>query len=315
MIEYLKAINFNVNDNLPEHLLSRQGIIVVRTCQRVLILDWTSEHYHLCPVVDASVSFQYFQGIKAYSFLLEVLCGLKSKLQGENEILGQFRNCLKAYVKTPAKNVMLIRILQKLLKDAKEVRSLYLSHVVHNSYGRSVMCQLKLWNALNLDTPILLVGSGQMAKDIWSKLKGLPLCKITARNQQKAKEIVQSAQHQFINWENSSEYLKYPIILMAIGDSNYQFMNAEFYRQWEEKHQNKCFIIDLGSPSSVPTQFLGSTQYCPLNQILQQSETFSFRKNQQIEKASQAIRDISTKRYYELSLSFPYDWQKLQLAH
>ena len=72
---------------------------------------------------------------EAYRVLLEILCGLQSPMVGETQVLGQF----KAFLATLGHDqAWLGRLGQRLLADAREIRTKYLQGLGSRSYGSAV---------------------------------------------------------------------------------------------------------------------------------------------------------------------------------
>src|SRR5690606_32390758 len=121
--------------NFPAGTLPQEEVcarsFVLRTCQRTLVLA-----YDRSPFEDrAPVPHTLLSGSDAYLFLLETICGLKSKLIGENEIVGQFKEAYKMYAQSTLKDTRLLAILEKLFKDAKDIRTQYLIGISQKTYA------------------------------------------------------------------------------------------------------------------------------------------------------------------------------------
>ena len=90
-----KSSRFDVDqmlESVPEDCFYMQ------TCQRTLILSYEDNPLSTYQTDDIFNDLISLEGEDAYSYLLEVICGLKSKLIGENEIVGQFKTSYKQYI-------------------------------------------------------------------------------------------------------------------------------------------------------------------------------------------------------------------------
>jgi glutamyl-tRNA reductase len=94
---------------------------------------------------------------EAYRFLLEVLCGLQSPMLGETQVMGQFKSFLAALGRDEA---WLNRVGQRLLTDAREVRTRHLQGLGSRSYGSAV----RRFVADARHT--VLIGTGKLAAEI-----------------------------------------------------------------------------------------------------------------------------------------------------
>lgn len=106
--------------------------------------------------VETDIEADVYRGEAAYSFLLEVVCGLKSPLAGETEVMGQYREILSQF-KGPK---LLQKILEAVLVDAKAIRHAHLSKLGSQSYGslcRKILSELKSLHVL---------GAGQFTEEL-----------------------------------------------------------------------------------------------------------------------------------------------------
>src|SRR5262245_7763142 len=77
---------------------------------------------------------------EAYRLLLEILCGLQSPMLGETQVLGQFKTFLTTL---DADQAWLSRLGQRLLADAREIRTEHLQGLGSRSYGSAVRRHLE----------------------------------------------------------------------------------------------------------------------------------------------------------------------------
>jgi glutamyl-tRNA reductase len=115
----------------PAHPLGAEGWFVWKTCLREIYLARRSSEGAL----ETSPGDEVFYGPDAYRFLLEVLCGLHSRILGENEIVGQFK---KRFLEEALPGEFaddFRRLAQALLADMKQVRREHPLNVGAHSYG------------------------------------------------------------------------------------------------------------------------------------------------------------------------------------
>src|SRR4029079_18930940 len=72
---------------------------------------------------------------EAYRHLLEILCGLQSPMLGETQVMGQFKSFLASL---DGEYAWLNRVGQRLLADAREIRTRHLQGLGSRSYGSAV---------------------------------------------------------------------------------------------------------------------------------------------------------------------------------
>lgn len=94
---------------------------------------------------------------EAYRMLLEILCGLQSPMVGETQVMGQF----KAFLATLDRDhAWLGRLGQRLLGDARDVRTKYLQGLGSRSYGSAVRRHLTGCQHA------VLIGTGKLAGEV-----------------------------------------------------------------------------------------------------------------------------------------------------
>ncbi len=102
------------------------------------------------------VSDEVYAGQEAYQFLLEIACGLHSPILGETEVFGQFKVFSQEWLKAQPGRATLV---QRILNDAKAIRSEHLSGLGNQSYGSWVRKNLQ-------DKRVHILGAGILAREI-----------------------------------------------------------------------------------------------------------------------------------------------------
>jgi len=224
--------------------------------------------------------------------MLEVLCGLQSQLLGENEIVGQFKASLEKYKVGHRKDKHLTIILEKLLQDAKDIRTKFLSHIGQSSYASITK---KLIGKTHKH--VLIIGTGHLALDLLQSLKKSYTISMCARNQSKLEQWQQTANFYTLPWLDLNAIAEFPIILNTVGVPNYKILGQDFFYDWRIKHQQKskyCFI-DFGSPSSVELPN-DKTYIYTLQDLFSHGNQFDLDKLTKIEQAKRAIEQTVLKR-------------------
>jgi glutamyl-tRNA reductase len=208
MLTSLKLWNFSSGTLQDEELSS--NTFVLRTCQRTLVLAYDVHPF----LKDELPKHELFVGQDAYLFLLETICGLKSKLIGENEIVGQFKDAYKIYASSTLKDTKLLLILEKLFKDAKDIRTQYLIGISQKTYAsltrRHLVQRAKA-------SHIVVVGSGAMAEDLINQFKKKAQVSICARNTEKVQELAKTHNLNIIPWEDRHTLSEMPFIANTVG--------------------------------------------------------------------------------------------------
>ncbi len=137
--------------------------LAVDTCQRRLRIA-------ALPLTAAS-GWSNWQGCAAYQLLLEIACGLKSGIPGETHVFGQIKSAWRAFSQDQRGARQLRPAIQALFADTKRIRAAFLQGLGRQSYGRLAKA---LINPASRDR-ILIVGAGEMAREIANACKDHPL--------------------------------------------------------------------------------------------------------------------------------------------
>jgi glutamyl-tRNA reductase len=126
------------------------GVPVWRTCLREVLFGQAAEQF-------SSTTGSTLLDGKAYRLLLEILCGLQSPMIGETQVVAQFKGFLAGL---PQEHAWIRRTGQRLLADARQVRTAHLQGLGSRSYGTAVSRCIE-----PSETPVL-IGTGKLAADI-----------------------------------------------------------------------------------------------------------------------------------------------------
>lgn len=128
---------------------------------------------------------EIYVGRKAYIFLLEVVCGLHSPVQGETEVHGQYRELLESL--RPRLDKSLFDLLTGVHIHAKKVRTEHLRGLGSQSYGSYCRRQVRGMEEVNI------VGSGHMVSELlpWLAKLNVPV-RIHCRNAEMKKSAYQA---------------------------------------------------------------------------------------------------------------------------
>jgi glutamyl-tRNA reductase len=99
----------------------------------------------------------------AYQLLLEILCGLRSPMLGETQVMGQFKAFLAS---VPAEHGWVKRVGQRLLADAGAIREQHLHHLGSRSYGSVVRHRVGAMDR------VAIIGAGKLASEVLCFLSG-----------------------------------------------------------------------------------------------------------------------------------------------
>ena len=304
MIEGLKLLH--LPGHIGDNIVSQGNCFVLQTCQRTLIVSFNQLPSHIEPTTDSEI----YSGKSAYQFLLETVTGLKSRLQGECEIMGQFKTGHQHYRQLPHSNSHLLTILEKLFKDAKHIRHHYLHGIGQQSYAGITR---RLLDQKERGKKVLILGSGSLARDLIKVLSKRYQISLSARNQFAATELAKQFKIDIIPWGDHHHYHPFSTIINTIGAETILF-DHQFFCGWPKFDFSNRLFVDLGSPSVLETPYGKEEGVWRLEDLFQLGETLNQQKRDQLNKAMSAIEQLVDQRRLSLSINLPFGWEELQFA-
>jgi glutamyl-tRNA reductase len=291
---FLLNIDGPVSDSSLVQFESDQSIFIMKTCQRILILADRPITYHL--TIDENSRKTVLKNKEAYTFVIEMLCGLKSRLIAENEIVHQFKKELTGYLLNHTRSKTLIILLQKMLQDSKKIRENHLKGISQKTYAaltrKIVKKQAFELNIKNEE--IIIFGSGKLAIDLIGQFKKTRKIYLCARNEQVVNDLCFQHSIGSIKWENIDRTNHFQFFVNTIGTQN-----IIFSKNWLKKlrHDQNVFI-DLASPSPVSNSVreIDNVTSFDLDDIFALGGAQKDLQEQKINRARNDILDLSKKR-------------------
>ena len=275
------------------------------TCQRHLLV---TQRFHPMPeradaVLPAGI--EVFEGVDAYTFLLEVATGLASEIAGETNILGQLK---EAWCQPSAECTWL----QWLLADAKEIRARHLSEVGGACYGRLVRQLLRSRRIGN--GPVVVVGAGDMAETICPWLAPSPV-RLLNRTSSRAEalaaqlrtqrgleiECVPEAQSESA-WK-SAVAVVVCVPLDAVEDAH--------RIGWIQSRAACPWVLHLGVHRAQAGPWRSLPDFRCLDDLYALRRKADEHRDRQLARASLACVERARHRLLGASLSHPHGWEDL----
>jgi glutamyl-tRNA reductase len=293
VLSSLKIIHISHSEHSQQELETIQGKSYVwQTCLRTIVFSHeenTIEKYS-----------DMYQGEHAYQFLLEVICGLHSKLIGETEIISQFKQFTKENPQAIAQNIS-----DKLIQNSKTIRNKYLNGYGGQSYGSYVNTASKKYEK------IVILGAGALTQDI------LPIIKTNQAN------IT-------IKTKCTNKYsylkLKYPHIKLDKFEHSLDIknknklstliviaapINSHILENYITRTYKTAKVLDMRAIVDGPALQLDNTyQYQTLNNIFENLSSTHLKLKNKLPTIKQEIHLIS-KKWNEYILQRPYGWDDL----
>lgn len=320
MIENLQLINTLPSSTLEKALKrnSKGRVFILKTCQRTLLIGFNNVPQSLLNKSSSELNIkrQTHEGVSAYIYLLNIICGLKSKIVGESEIVQQFKLAYHEFLNcTAGPNRLIQATLEKLFKDAKEIRTQYLTNLGLQTYaGLSRQIFLKHMRTSERKE-VTVLGSGQLAEDFIKIAHKNFDIKVCARNQQRVQELRMKYSIEIIDWKHVNSACLDLFVLNTIGCEGPLIPGPikENTSQTSQHINNTKLFIDLADITPF-RHIIGKEYYFSLEEIFRFSKQYQLKSKQKIVEAQKAIEDIALRRKNNFIINHPFGWEELQFA-
>lgn len=279
----LYVYNFKTDPNLCFE--PKLTPFILRTCQRVLYVSSVPLSF----LGDYKV--KEFKNREAYSFLLNVISGLESALVAESEIINQFKIAFSHYLSKRNRDSKIIKIIEVLFKDSKEIRTRYLNGIAQKTYSSIIRTQILK------DSPekVLIIGSGKMSKDLINQLRGKTRVYICARNSDEIKRLEYDYGITPIDWLDYNSIQNFSHLINTIGSKQIIF-NRNFLENWKDRYKDGLFV-DIGSPSCLEFSSDDKKNILMLEDIFEKGVLKEKNKIIKINNAKKHIGHLSHRRF------------------
>lgn len=232
-----------------------------------------------------SGDFKILSERQAFAELLEIICGLQSPVLGETQVLGQFKNFLREHQQ--AGHPLVLRFwgyFQALLNEAKGLREQ--NRGLLNSAGYGSITRKLLKNSER----VALIGSGELAEEIYALTHKSARCSVYTRNIQK--DFLGATLNPLTDIHEN-----FDAVVVAAPVSN-QLLNPHLSK-WK-------LVIDWRAEDSLPST-PASVQYLPIRRLFEIHEE----EKRLSQLKAQEIRDVIAKKseaFFERVNIRPQGW-------
>lgn len=283
--------------HLPKHLIPQgntpfaEGFVLESCLRWVAILREVPQQ--------VPQGTQVFQGIDAYRFLMEMACGLHSKIQGESEIFGQLKQAWKEYHEAqPLASRGLHRLMQTLFADVKRIRTEFLQGIGGDSYHSAIHKLLRL----KKDQSLLVIGAGQFGAMLAEKLRN-KVSTLTVMNRSAHPLVAQAG------WDALEENITAAThVLVAIPSGKDESLDARIRHAWQQKRHGK--LLHLAQMDYANTAWESLPHFLGLAEVMAIQNNHSNARPQAIANAFTAIRLTAESR-----MTQPRQMPKLKLVY
>jgi glutamyl-tRNA reductase len=194
------------------------------------------------------------EGREAVRHLFSVACGLKSKIMGEKQIVGQIKDAYGTALKLGCTGPVLNRLFQKCLNVSKNVRSRTgIDEGVCSAASLAVKLLLDNHGALH-GKRVLIFGAGQLGKLLGFQLKAKG-CKdiyFCSRSTENAEALAEQCSAGCIPYGRFHEAIKNMDVLASATGAPHEVIGYRVIDDVMKQRAAKAFcVLDLADPPDV----------------------------------------------------------------
>lgn len=231
-----------------------KGYVNLSTCLRIEYYLDLDKSYSI-ELLKKELNFEKIfikQGHEAVNYLFRVTCGFESVIKGEDQILAQIKKSQLIAMETKASSSNINVIFNKAIELGKKFRNK--SKISHNALSLEAISLKFMKSRLGTlkDKKILILGVGDLAKDIMGLLKKeeYKSLTITNRSHHKALEVQDIYNAEVISFENKLEEVgKSNIIISATSAPHTVIKKEDFLNHMDEN--KKYIFLDLAVPRDI----------------------------------------------------------------
>ncbi len=283
-------------------LLNSDSVIFLSTCNRSeiiietkcafdkdIVLSWLATHMHI-GLDKIQNNYYVHTNFTAVTHLLNVCCGLHSKLVGESQIFGQFKKAYTLAKKHEQLSPKLDRLIQELFTITKRIRASTKIDQYTGSISKTIKAlALKHVNASS-KLKILAIGTGEMtmsALKAWDEVSASSII-IASRSQERAENFAKMFYGTGIKIQEIPRYIDEVDIVISASASQLPLIGKGMVESALHRNPNKQItFFDLAVPRDIEPEISGLSGMSIYN----------------IDEIQQKISELSNKREHAFALA------------
>lgn len=224
--------------------------VILVTCHRFEIysLEKIDSDFLVHNYQEHPIEIYTYSNKEAYRHLLEVCCGLHSQIFGEDEIFHQVKTAYAFANLNQPLNKDLHRIFQTAFRFTKKIKEHY--KIAQHPLSLSYITYQEIKKRIDLAKKVVLViGSGQMAKQLVQNLKNEPIQGyLVSRNIDHAQTVVKDLPNfTIVPYKDRYEIAKRADLILSATAAPHLVLKPF-------EHEQPILAFDLASPSDIEKQ-------------------------------------------------------------
>ncbi|NQZ00917.1 MAG: hypothetical protein HRT45_09640 [Bdellovibrionales bacterium] len=254
------------------------------------------QRFEVSGLMDAA--YDVYRNEQAYEFLLQIICGLRSPILAETEVMGQFRDFVSHTQSLQSEQYAQYQpLFRQLLTDAKQVRTAHLKSLGSQTYGSMVR------RLIGSGRRVQVLGAGRLASEILPWLDGQTSVTVRCRRPDKVGQQLpanQLANLRLEDWEKTSSD-RPDVLIVAAPISNLELLNVA---------TSAKTLIDLREARQSAGLAFSAERKFDLNSFFEQFRLQTDQAKAVKARAIEAVR-VCAQQYRDQSTIRPFGWEDL----
>lgn len=241
----------------------QMGCVILSTCNRTELwlsggevspLELLCREKGVCPE-QYQTYFQCREGEEAVHYLMELACGLKSQIFGEDQILTQIKDAISLARENHSADTVLEILFRDAVTAAKKVKSSVRLTAVNRSMAVGTVELLREEMGTLEGKRCMVIGNGEMGRLAASALVEQGCRVVMTLRQYKTRDAVIPAGCRVIDYEDRMEKLPQMDLVVSATLSPHYTVKSEDVSKLEFSHQ--VVLVDLAVPRDIDPKLKG----------------------------------------------------------
>lgn len=305
-----------------------KGVLILATCNRTELyvegknIDTNAilTHFLAFKKLDKDTPlrkhFTHFNTtLTAAQYLLEVASGLRSLVIGDMQIINQVKSAFQQSQTLQAQGQLLERLMQSIFKTHKRIQNEtdFRSGSACASYLALQMSRQVLGKSALKSKTLLLVGAGQIIKEVAQYTHKFPFKNVTIINRTFSKAAAIAAEHHFeaTNWSNLETAIEQADVIIT-GVSN----RGQLVKDHPKFKNNTKVFIDLGMPANIDKNLNNHAhiRVIDIDELSRQTQKVQHQRLQAVHKVEKIIQsELATLKQWLAKIPINQSLGKLKL--
>lgn len=298
-VEELEEIAEQLNPDIFAEDPRVSGVAVINTCNRAEVYISSANPNEILEEVVNRLKLEKGEisiGEDALEHLMRVACGLEAMMVGEDQILGQVKDCYLESKKEGMIDSLLDMAFERAIKVAKRARNETEINEGAVSIGSAAVELAEDITGGLEEKSVLVIGAGEMGTLVAKALskKDLKAMFIANRGYERAKRLAEKVGGNASKLREKDKWLSVCDITISTTSAPHYILSYDLMKKiMEHRKNNNLLIIDIASPKDVEERVgeIEDVELYDLDDLRKISEENLRKRLSEVSKVERIIRE------------------------